>query len=359
MHNKLCGYEATHLFISGKYLYFVSPCLENESGDTVWAKERVVFNRIKLDKSSEVEEIYSSGVKVDNLEYQYYETAGKLYILAWEKGSSYYEDNGNDVLVRIDVDSKSSSVIADNVKDVIFAENHNEIFFMKHSNEDDYYFLKQYDVANNSTTNYSSFEKTFDIVDVENGKVFITIAHDYGSTTDVKSSTITTKSGFELLYGYSSAEYVDVTPNGNVVLVSSNVITLVKTLDEVVTITDSEATSIDIIDFTNGCILYYDKNDDGSSIKLVSYSNALAGSESEVKTLTTILGVQEDCAYFDLNEEENMLYFYTIAGSNETNYYLHRLQVNNNFESAEEMFGVYVDGDQPEQEEVEEEVEEE
>ena len=32
MNDKLCGYQVTNLFIHGDYLYFVSPCLENESG---------------------------------------------------------------------------------------------------------------------------------------------------------------------------------------------------------------------------------------------------------------------------------------------------------------------------------------
>ena len=83
MSNALCGYEATDLFIFGDYLYFVSPCKETESGGKVWAKERVVFNRIKLDKTSKVEELYRSGVKVDNLEYKYYVANGNLNILVW------------------------------------------------------------------------------------------------------------------------------------------------------------------------------------------------------------------------------------------------------------------------------------
>ena len=353
MSNKLCGYEATNLFISGNYLYFATPSLENESGDKVWAKERVVFKRIKLDKSSEVEEIYSSGVKVDNLQYQYYEANGKLYILAWEKGESYYVDNRTDALIRVDVSSKSSTVISKNVQDVVFAENHNEIFFTKHSNDDDYYFLKQYNIANNDVTNYSSFEKTFDLVDVQDGKVFITTAHEFGSSTDVKSSQISSHAGFELLYGYSSADSVNVTPNGNVVLVSSNVITIVKGVDDVVSITDSEASTIDIIDYANGCILYYDTTDDGSNLKTVSYSDALNDNPVAIQKLTSIIKVQEDCAYFDFNEDEDMLYFYTIGGQSENNYYLHRVQVNGNTQESE-MFGAYVDGDEPVEEETEE-----
>lgn len=359
MSKKLCGYEATNLFISGNYLYFATPCLENESGDKVWAKERVTLNRIKLDKSSEVEEVYASGVKVENFQYQYYEADKKLYVLAWEKGASYYNENGNDALIRVDVSSKSKKIVSKDVQDVVFADNYNEIFFTKHNNNDDYYYLKQYDISTNTKTNYYSSEETFDIVDVQAGNVFISSSHEFGSSTDIMSSNISSKSAFELVHAYSSADSVNITPDGNVVLVSTNTITVVKDLDDVVKITDENATSIKIVDYTNGNILYYDKTDDGSNIKLVSYANAIAGNEHEIQTLTTILAVQEDCAYFDLNEEENMLYFYTIGGKNETNYYLHRLQVNNNMGEVDEMFGVYASDDEPEQEEEEEVVEEE
>ena len=351
MSNQLCGYEATNLYIHGDYLYFVSPCLENESGDEVWAKERVVFNRIKLDKTSKVEEVYSSGVKYDQLEYKYYENNGGLYILAWEKGDSYYEDNGSNALIRVDATAKSSVIISNDVTHVVFAENFNEIFFEKHSSSDSYYYLKQYNIASNVVGNYTSFEKTFEPKFVSDGKIYITIAHDYGSTTDIKVSTIANKSGFELLYAYSDTVDVSVTPDGAaVVAVSGNVIKLILSAEKIAIITDDEATSIDIIGYTNGCILYYD---DVSNIKLVSYSNAIAGSSVEITTLTSIDAVQEDYAYFDLNEEENYLYFYKKSGDN---YYLNRIKVNNNMGEAEEMFGAYLDADIPE---VEEEVEEE
>ena len=357
--NKLCGYEATDLFISGNYLYFATPCLENESGDEVWAKERVTLNRIKLDKSSEVEEVYASGVKLENFEYKYYQKDNKLFILVWEKGESYYAENGADALIRVDVSNGSVQKVSNNVQDVVFAENADEVFFSKHESEDEYYFLKKYDVTTNAQTNYYTSDKTFDVLDVQNGEVFISSAHQFGSSTDILSSTISSGSAFKFVYAYSSADKIDVTTSGNVVLISSNVITLVRGEDDVVTITDNDATEINIIDYTNGNILYYDKTNDGSNIKLVSFTNALAGDEVEIQTLTTVLSFQEDAAYFDLNEDENMLYFYNIGGKNETNYYLYRLQVNNNTENKEELFGVYDSDDVPEKEEVEEEVEDE
>ena len=358
MSKKLCGYEATNLFISGEYLYFATPCLENESGDKVWAKERVTLNRIKLDKSSEVEEVYASGVKVENFQYKYYEVNKKLYILAWEKGEGYYVKKRTDALIRVDVSTKTSKKVAENVQDVVFAENYDEIFFTKHKNSDEYYYLNQYDIAQNDVTEYFTDEQTFDIIDVKAGKVFISKSHDLGSSTDIYSSTIGSQPAFVNVYAYSSADSVNITIDGNVILVSKNVITLVKSLDEVVKITDdSTVTAIKIIDYTNGSILYYDKTDSGSNIKLVSYSDALSGEDYQIQTLTNILSVQDDCAYFDLNEEENMLYFFTIGGKGESNYYLHRLQVNNNTDSEKEMFGVYASDDIPEKEETEEDVE--
>lgn len=350
MNNKLCGYEATNLYIHGEYLYFVSPSLENESGDKVWAKDRVVFNRIKLDKTSKVEEVYASGVKYDQLKYEYYEENGKLCILAWEKGDSYYADNGNNALIRINATNKSSEKIADGVSSVAFAENSNEIFFVK--NGDGNYTLKQYDIIANEQRDYTSFANTFEVKFVAGGQVFITMSHPYGSTTDLKVSNIASRNEFDLVYAYSDSLTLSAANDGTVFAVSSNVISIIKDADNIKIIKDEEASSINLIDFTNGCILYYD---DVSNLKLVSYSNVLAGDEPSIQTLTSIDAVSEDYAYFDLNEGENMLYFLKLSGDD---YYLHRIKVNNNLGETEEMFGVYEEFDVPSQEETEDAEEE-
>ncbi len=349
MSSSLCGYQATNLFIHGDYLYFVSPCLENESGDKVWAKERVVFNRIKLDKSSKVEEVYRSGVKYDQLKYEYYQENGKLFILVWEKGESYYSNKGNNALVRVNATNKSSKKISNDVQSVVFSENSDEIFFSKHSNDDDYYYLKQYDIAEDEVEDYYSFEKTFEVKAVSNGKVFITMSHEFGSTTDLKVSNIENHTGFALLYAYSDSLNLSFANDGTVVAVKDNVISLIKSVNVVETIVDEEATSINIIGFANGCVFYYDNV---SNIKCFSYSNVLDGNDAEIATLTTIDAVESDCAYFDLDEDESMMYFYKKVGEN---YYLHRIRINNNLGEAEEMFGVYLEEDAPE---VEEEIEE-
>jgi hypothetical protein len=303
---------------------------------------------------SKVEEVYSSGVKYGNLEYQYYEQNGGLFILAWEKEASYYENNGNNALIRVDAVNKSSSVVEADVTNVVFAENGNEIFFK--TNNDDYHFLKQYDIASNAVSTYTSFDKTFEPKFVANGRVYITQAHDYGSSTDVMVSIISNKSGFETLYSYTDTADLSVTPDAlAVVVIKSNVITLIDSNGNTKTITDENAKTINVIDYTNGCILYYDTTDENSNIKLVSYYNAVTGGDCSIKTLTTISTIEEGYAYFDYNDGENYLYFINKANAN---YYLNRIKVNNNLEEKEEMFGVYLQSDIPVVEE-EPEIEEE
>ena len=357
MSNALCGYEATNLYIHGEYLYFVSPCLENESGDKTWAKERVVFNRIKLDKTSKVEEVYSTGVKYDQLEYEYYEENGNLYVLAWEKGDSYYNSNGNNSLIKINATDKTSVKVANKVSSVVFAENSDEIFFVQDDSENSRYYLKQYNIVSNEVTNYSSEEKTFTAKFVANGKVYITMAHSVGSSTDIKVSTIANKSGFEMLHAYEGSADLSITPDGTaVVLVEENVITLVDNNKKVITINDADdVTAIDIIGYINGCIVYYDTTEENSNIKMVSYYNHINGGDTEIKTLATMDTFEEDYAYFDLSDDNAYMYFYKMEGSN---YYLNRIKINNNLGETEEMFGVYLTENAPVVEETEEEVEE-
>jgi len=351
MSSALCGYQATNLHIFGDYLYFVTPCLENESGDTVWAKERVEFKRIKLNKTGKVETVYKSKVKYDQLKYEFYETNNNLYILAWEQGDSYYESNGANALMRINATAKSSSKISNNVSSVVFSDNADEIFFVK--DVDSRFELKQYNIAENEITDYTSFDETATAKFVKNGKVYITQSHVIDSTTytDLKVSTIETKSGFEDFYAFEKGE-LNITDDGAaVVLVNENVISLIKEKNDVVNIIDKDATTINVIGYTNGCIVYHETTDSKTNIKFVSYNNYLFGGDTEISTLTSVTSIEKDYAYFDL--DNSYLFFYQKEGNN---YYLNRLKVNNNLGESQEMIGVYLDEDAPK---VEEETEEE
>lgn len=355
MSNKLCGYEATNLFICGEYLYFVCPSAENESGDKVWAKERVTFNRIKLDKTSKVEEVYASNVKFDQLEYEYYICDGKPYILAWEKGEAYYDGDGNNALVRVDINENEDSIISNDVQDVVFAENHDEIFFTKKDGKN--YEIKKYNISSDSLTDYTTFSKSVDLIGVAGGRVFLTTAHDYGSSTDVLVSTISNQSAFVELYSYANTQTVSVSEDGYcAVLVESNRMTLVSETGFVKVVVDEEATNVKVIGFVNGSVVYLATTSSNSVLKTVSYSNVLAGSEAVIETLATWDTISEDMQYFDISSDEDYMYFLKQTGSN---YYLHRIKLTNNFDEVEEMFGVYESGDIPEKVEEDSENEEE
>ncbi len=369
MSNKLCGYEVTDLFIHGNYLYFVTPSLENEEGDKVWAKERVVFKRIRLDKTGKVEEVYQSNVQYDQLEYKYYPSDGGLYILAWEKGESEYSNTGTDVLMRINATKQTKTKISTKVSSVVFGDKADEVFFVYNDEED--YDVKRLNVLTGKKSDYvSNLENTLTLKFVCDSKLYATQSHENSSEsyTDLLVSSFEgAQNTFSLFLANVEGSDLSITPEGAcVVAVKDNVISLIslnQTIGAggaVVSETIEEATDADVhvIDYVNGCILYY-VTADNTEIKLVSYTNAINGEEFETTTLTSIDALEEDYAYFDFNEEENCLYFIKLAGETGTEYYLHRLKVVNNGGETESMFGVYKSGDEPviEEEETEEEEE--
>ncbi len=346
MSNKLCGYEATNLRIFGNYLYFTTPCLENESGDEVWAKERVVFNRIKLDKTGEVEEVYSSDVKYDNLEYEYYEVGGNLFILAYEKGESYYGDNGTDCLIRVNASGKSDSVIKTGVKDVVFSQNSDEIFYL--TNESEKFQVVKYDIGDNKSSNYKQFDKTVDLRFVIDGQIYLTQSHSVGSSTDILVSNIASESEFSYVYAYTDTlTLMGTFDRTGIIAVNGKKISLISGVNTIRDLVEeTEADSIKVVGFNNGCVVYLATKDDNMNLKMISYSDE----NPQAMTLTTFAKIDDEHAKFDTNED-NYLFFLKKVGEN---YYLHRMNI---FDEKEEMFGVYEGNDAPEIVEEEEEVE--
>ncbi len=344
MSNKLCGYEATNLRIFGDYLYFVTPSLENESGDEVWAKERVVFNRIKLDKKGDVEEVYSSDVKYDNLEYEYYEDGGNLFILIYEKGESYYDDNGTDCLIRVNASKKSDSVIETDVKDVVFAQNSDEIFYL--TNESEKFQVVKYDIGSDDSSNYKQFDKTVDLRFVIDGQIYLTQSHSMGSSTDLLVSNIANESEFSYLYAYEGElELMGTLDSTGVVAVKDKKISLITAVNTVRDLVEeTEADSIKVVGFNNGCVVYVSTTGDDMTLKMISYSDE----NPEAIILTTFAKVEDSLIKFDTNES-NYIFFLRGVGDN---LYLHRMNI---YADKDEMFGVYEGNDAPEIEEENEE----
>ena len=350
MSNKLCGYEVTNLFISGNYLYFVTPCLENENDNKTWAKERVVFNRIKLDKTGEVEEVYSSDVKYSEIEYDYYEVNGETFILVYEKGDSYYSDGGNNTLVRVNATAKSNKEISRDVASVVFANDYDKIFYVK-KESDTQFDVKKYNISTDAIVDYSSSNREIVVKFVAKDYVFATQSREHLTQyKDLVYSNITEQSTFGLFHSNITDNELYTSEDGTAVVeISGKEIRVISTNqfigDNGATITkiitDENADTINVIGFTNGSLVYYTKADDGYVVKMVSYFNAISGGDTSIKEVATLSNVDEanlKASNFDISVDSDFMFFIEKSGSNN---YLHRIRIVNTFEQNKEMFGVY------------------
>lgn len=352
MSDKLTGFEATGLYIFGNYLYFTSPCQENESGDEVWAKNRVDFYRIKLDKSSKVERLYQTEVAHASLEYEYYVDGNNVYLLVYEKETNLDHSDITNRLLRIDANSKDVDTIATNVSSVVMPESSSEfinnayekIFYVEDNEDESKYILNKYNIATNSSTSYKTASESMSAMFVTNNYIYIT--DNTNSRSIMMRSNFITNSTFEYSGPIETSIYTSLTmtPEGNcIVAVTNNTIEFFINGDENPsprTIVDNgeDVTEITIIGYANGNIVYYDNN---TAIKMVSYANFIAGSDAEIVTIATLSEINTD--YFDLDND--YVYFYKTVGSHS---YLHRLAINNNHDETEEMVGVYLEDDIPE-----------
>jgi len=360
MSKRLCGFEATNLFIGGDYLYFTSPCEENESegssSDPVWAKDRVEFYRIKLDKSGEIERVYQSNVKYSEIDFEYYYINGNTYILVYEGGKSLDSD-ATDTLIRVSANNKTETVVKENVLSYVMAENSNEIFysFKTTKNGNTFYQLNQYNLVENKSTEFTAKDVDFDIQAVKGGKVFISYqSTELVTSTDLYMATISPKTAFPTVIpdvtNLQSYDKYYITDDGDFFIgVKGNKIKVEKigSSTQLNKVIDAAAESITVVGFVNGKIVYIDNN---NMIKSFSYYNYANGVAEQIKTLSKVEGV--DTTYLDL--DENYVYFYKTVGSNK---YLHRVSLNATYveeETNDQMIGVYLDADIPEIEEKEE-----
>lgn len=355
MTDKLCGFEATNLFIGGDYLYFTSPSQENESEkdeetkEFPWAKDRVEFYRIKLNKSSKPEKIYQSTVSYENLTFKYYYVNEKTYILAHEAGESK-DSSATDAIVRIDANAKSSSLVKEGVTNYIFADDANKIFYS--FSQDDLYQLNQYNVVTNTSTEFTAIEENFKIVDVKANRVFISYEKEVvNKSTNLYVAEIAPKGAFAMsITGIQNFDKTYISEDGNSFIgIKGNKIKVEKISTSINKnrVTDEGADSLTYIGIVGGKLIYIDNN---NMIKSFSFYNYAENGEAEIKELAKVEGI--DTTYFDL--DENYVYFYKTVNSKK---YLHRVSLNATYVedvTNDQMIGVYLDGDAPEIEEKEE-----
>lgn len=350
MSSKLCGFEATNLYVFGDYLYFASPSQEDEAdrnvtGGETWAKTRVVFYRVKLNKTGKVEKLYTSEVSNTNLQYCYYSYNNSTFLLAFEKGDSIeVKDDTNNRLLRVDAESKKVFTIAKDVVDVVMptqdvANAHENVFYTL-KGDNGKMKLHQLNVVTGEDNSFE-LENDVTLVCVANGRLFYTKTQKFAGGTDLCY--------FEIAGNVYNAEHNCVS---NVQLFTNYYIA-----EDGETFVGINSTSIEIrwkwwasngqtfvceeaganfIGFAGASMIYYDEN---NNIKALDCTQ-----KAEPVTIATVENV--DTAHFDCNWD--YLYFYKTVGSNN---YLHRLRINNNAELVkEELVGVLLNSDIPEKE---------
>ncbi len=355
---KLAGYDATDLYVFGDYLYFVSPSNENESGKigkSDWAKDRSVFYRVKLDNFDKVERIYTANVKHENLSFKYYFKGNKPYLLVYEKGEDLNGKGNKNMLYRVDIEAKKkkdkkASVVASNVSSVVFGYDgddnaYDRIFYVVNNNST--YSLVRYNIASNTKTDtgIKNSSTEVEVKFVSQNYVFAT--RKDGSNTYMYRAEI--GGAFVKMFDCNSeiVGSLHLLPNGeDLISVRDNVIQFYLRGDNRVglnTIVDndseSEVTAINVIGFANGSIVYYDNN---NKLKIVSYSEFLAGRTATISTLATI---EFNKDFLDINGGD--LYYCTGDKSG----YLFKIDLTNNHSNKGELVGVYLDADKPKDEE--------
>lgn len=347
MSSKLCGFEATSLKIIGDYLYFTSPCQLDANEE--WAKDRVDFYRIKLDKTSSVEKIYQSSVNNDKIEFEYYENNGNVYLLVYEKEASLDRVDDEEaklynVLVRVVVGG-STDVVAEDVNSVVLDANYDEIYLtvnkdgnMDTTGEESDFKVHKYNVTGLELgDDLVTYDDTAEIKFV--GEDYVYMKHDNAMYRADKDAT---NFEFVRMFGnYDSYTEIKMIPDSDIlVCVTENVIEFYENgVLDLNAITDVDTDKITIIGFTNGSVVYYDKE---YKVKVVSYANR-ANNNNPIKTIVTL--DEESLKTVDLDVD--YMYFYKKVNENK---YLHRVAIINNFGETESLFGVLIEEDIPQEE---------
>lgn len=328
MSDKLCGFEATSLYIYNDYLYFTSPCQENEKGGG-WANLRVDFYRIKLNKTGNVERIYQTNVNNDKIDFAFYGNNEAVYIMLTETVSETVNNQSKDTLNLYKIDATKTK---NNVTKLEESKTISSIYLSKDSNyisyvieADNGYDFKIVNVLTGDTkvdnrvdtcnleyisNNYVYFTQD-DISGQEKKKLYKASLH----ANQINPEYISYKFN-DTLY-YSAEDYILAVNNDDILLYDVNVAGNRRVL-----ITDDGAT-INILGFANGSVIYADGNNNIKAVSLQASNNA-----ENIKTIASELtGLNK--TYIDFNS--NKLYFYKTVKTTDTvtttNEYLHQISL--------------------------------
>ncbi len=325
MSDKLCGFEATSLYVFGDYLYFTSPCQEKIKGGD-WAKERVDFNRIKLNKTGSVERVYQSNVNWDSLTYKYYYDGSSVYLMVCEVADS------NTKIYRINATQTKNNTeeVCGNVTKYAFAnETSGKVFYITTQDNKNNYVLLNPITGNKTTMQESSIIS--DVVGITNNYVFFTTTAS-NNLNQLRYYTISGDNlggGIQLGNDYNGTKSFIVSQDNYVLSVDDTSISLIGNPNFNLPSRNlvSAESSVKVLGFANGAVVYYN----GTELKSAVLTTG------EVNVIETVDGLDTE----HNSIAGNYVYYFKTANNNK---YLFRVSA---LGGNSELVGVYEEGDAP------------
>lgn len=359
--DKISGFEQGGLYIFGEYIYFTTPCTQKNTEGEI-ANDLLVFKRIKLDKSSDVQTIYTTKAAGDKVQYMYYSEDNVVFLLV-------HENDGEDIntLTRFNIARKVTSALVDSdiTSIVLPTERDNteqatflngRIFYTKALTEDeseDYEGNKmyQYNVTSNQInqvkgTTITGTQNTYKVLAFLNDTLYYEMKDDIDTCIYKAVVTDGTLGGGSRLTNSATHSYTKFLPIKNTV---RGLDVLVCATSSAVHALDSFVPSVILADvantlFVNDHYLYYYQNDN-------IYRVILDGNDKGVTEQLTNFSSEEVLFTAGIDFDDKYVYYYTKIDSGA--YYLHRTDLTeSDMEDfySHEMVGVYATADIPEEE---------
>lgn len=327
---KVVGFEYMGLYICGDYLYYASP-YNGKDKELEVESSRVDFFRIKLDRSSGSEWVYTTDSKGDSVKYSAFVSDGNTYFSVL--------DGSKLVAIRYDKNNaKTLTVVSENATSVAFAKisasNENISNFQKNI----YYTRDRKDEDGSAYTNGNVLCK-FDLTAWKNSdKVFFdddsTITLKLISSDKIyyerKSATsnitafyaVRTESDVaglnEIRISNTNSEYYLIPDNNDIVIVkdSSNNITLINHNGNSTQLYNGSASIVKI----EGDYVYFTDNSN-NNIKRIKFTEE--GAEAETLTTSDMTVKTGQSNFVCVNNQK--IYFFKSYSSG--NYYLHMIDL--------------------------------
>lgn len=324
--DRLAGFEATDVAVFGDYLYFTTVCQEDDAETEEQAKSLVDFNRIKLDKTSELEKIYESESKNSTIQFKWYQAGNEVKLVVFEKDENE--------LVEINAKGDVVRKIED-VQNVNLADNYSEIFYVCSNSEGNVKF-KTFKLGSETPFLTHTVSTAPEVKFVEGSYAYVL---ENNALTKYRTADAGAK--LQVLDDYTSYKSVKLAPNGDVLIAVSEEGKgrIIEVYNNGVVgnfYIEENASELEIIGFANGTVIYRDNE---KNVKSLNYTN----SNAEPVLIANLADMSTD--YFDI--DGSYMYFYQTVGTGE---YLHRIVVDNGAQDAE-MVGVYLEADIPEADE--------